>query len=279
MSSLGDKSGKLARLQRHSALRTLHSATQEAFTLIELLVVIAIIAVLAALLLPALARGKQKALLASCTSNLRQTGGACAMYTHDNADWLPGPCWSGIFCVYMDYRPSSSQSDPYKYYGALAAYIADYLKYPDPKGTAQNAPVMMCPAAMQLIKPFNWVGPDQVPVCYWQQQHTYADPPDNTVYAFPAEEGAAGLSPPFGRVDPYQKQHKIVDIPKPVDNWAMRDLDLQWMNTQGISATYINYVAPRPVHGKINPPLRNFLFFDWHVKAKYMDDKTGKVLY
>jgi prepilin-type N-terminal cleavage/methylation domain-containing protein len=70
------------------------SPNRRGFTLVELLVVVGIIAVLIALLLPALGRARESARRIACASNLRQLAGACIAYAQANRGSYPGPAAS-----------------------------------------------------------------------------------------------------------------------------------------------------------------------------------------
>jgi prepilin-type N-terminal cleavage/methylation domain-containing protein len=106
------------------------SIARRAFTLIELLVVVAIIAILASLLLPALARAKNKAFTARCLSNLKQLGVTLHMYTADNTEHFP---YSGRDWPQMPFVDLMKLFNPY-----ISTNGAGFYLCPADKGVPWN---------------------------------------------------------------------------------------------------------------------------------------------
>jgi prepilin-type N-terminal cleavage/methylation domain-containing protein/prepilin-type processing-associated H-X9-DG protein len=108
--------------------RTQRQSLRVGFTLIELLVVISIIALLVAILLPALGSARKAAQLTACASNVRQIGLALSMYAMDNNRHMPvvihggGQPWANMG-IWVDY---SSTYNGYRSLGML--YNQEYLK-------------------------------------------------------------------------------------------------------------------------------------------------------
>src|SRR5215469_14734236 len=117
--------------------------TRRAFTLIELLVVIAIIGILAALLLPALNKAKDKANLATDVNNNRQILMAMHMYAADETDFLPRPGWKIPYANWL-------YGDPFPYstgfYDDVIAGQLQAVTHGQLYRYYGNAKIMMCPA-------------------------------------------------------------------------------------------------------------------------------------
>ncbi len=112
--------------------------TKKGFTLIELLVVIAIIAILAAMLLPALSTARERARSASCMNNMKQLGLAIQMYAHDNFELVP--IWSQ---AWRNNHPTVE-----------ILYNENYMRQLDAWVCPSIAPYRW----IQDVEPFNWPG-------------------------------------------------------------------------------------------------------------------------
>src|SRR6185312_10081427 len=133
------------------------------FTLIELLVVIAIIAILAALILPALSLSKQRAMTVKCASNMRQWGIGFRIYADDNKDFVPE---EGDGLETIDSHGSPNEPDNYDsaWYNCVPPLIAvqPLANLYGANGNSTNPPlpgsrtIFACPSAPAPLLGLFW---------------------------------------------------------------------------------------------------------------------------
>jgi type II secretory pathway pseudopilin PulG len=111
--------------------------------LIELLVVIAIIAILAALLLPALARAKEKAQAIQCLSNIRQVGMASSLYLGDYNDRYPPAKTKNGTLTQLSWVGNTGLKSPYSSLTAEERWLSEYLVKAAPEARVE---VARCPS-------------------------------------------------------------------------------------------------------------------------------------
>ncbi len=191
-----------------------------AFSLVELLVVIAIIAILAALLLPALKGARDKAKAIQCMNSLKQWGVALDLYTSDNSDWLPDS--SGTWWWF--------EAQPYFHMTPSTSYLVPY-----------NTPVFRCPVLVVNPLPPPGYGVSSYGVNYWSLYDRHIPPyyadlkmgqvasPSQTIWM-----SESGLSP-----DGFYYQVLGPDIAvRPIDYRHAKRTNVQWLDGHVTSETY-----------------------------------------
>jgi prepilin-type N-terminal cleavage/methylation domain-containing protein/prepilin-type processing-associated H-X9-DG protein len=225
-----------------------------AFTLIELLVVIAVIGILAALLLPALSRGRSRAIQTECLSNYKQVGVALHMFCEDHNDQLPPGGTNSLLLTELPVYGAGGEFPRH-----LSYYLATYLSLPSPDemgGQRTNlVKVLLCPAYVGSL-------PANTEAKYVPESDFYAH-----AYCFSVSryvlKPPAGF--PFGRSSANQPSFKLSEIAaiRPLSEaWAVADIDQDGVaSPPSLGPDRTPYVALKPVHGKV----RNLLYFDSHV--------------
>jgi prepilin-type N-terminal cleavage/methylation domain-containing protein len=246
-------------------------STLRGFTLIELLVVIAIIAILAALLLPALAKAKAKAQRIYCINNLKQVALACKLYTDDMNGRIP--------CSYPYYGKNTNTwcggnaatggaVGSYKWGGADPAGIQYGTIWPYTKALG----VYHCPADNRLADPGQpFAGKPilrSISMNSYMAGESFGASPDFD----------AGKTPNGGPVDPnWPVYFKESELKQPSATWLVVDEDQESINDSillmdvGGAARFLD--LPSRAHGNAY----GINFNDGHAEIyKFLDDASKR---